>query len=166
VLRILPVLLLLGCGPGAKPVAPTPSTPAPTPTAPAAAKRLILVDDQGVGLGGHDPVAYVTDEAAVAGAAAHTSTHDGATYRFASVEHKATFDGDAKKHAPQFGGYCAYAAALNRVSEADPTVFQIVDGQLLVFTNKSYKLQFNADVAGNKAKAHANWPGLVEKYGH
>lgn len=172
-LRFLPVLALAtACsGPG-KPAnttttttTTTTDTTTPTTNPPAAKKRLILVDAEGVGLGGHDPVAYTANSAAVKGTAEQLSEHDGAKYRFASAEHKATFEADRAKHAPQYGGYCAYAASLNRVSEADPTVWQIVDGQLLVFTNKSYKLQFNADVAGNKAKADANWPGLVEKFG-
>ena len=152
------VVAMAACG-GAKPSSQT------TPPPPAAAKRLILVDAEGVGLGGHDPVAYASDKAAVKGAAEHTSDHAGAKYRFASAEHKATFDADAAKHAPQFGGYCAYAASQNRLSESDPTVFEIVDGQLLVFTNADFKERFDQDVAGNKAKADANWPGLVEKYG-
>jgi YHS domain-containing protein len=141
-----------------------PTTSTTAPTAPAA-KRLILVDDQGVGLGGHDPVAYGSDNAAVAGTAEQTSQHDGATYRFASAEHKATFDAAPAKHAPQYGGYCAFAASMNRLSQSDPKVFQIVDGQLLVFTNEGFKEKFNQDVAGNKAKADANWPGLVEQHG-
>jgi YHS domain-containing protein len=151
-------LAAAACG-GGKPAAST-----PTPTTPVA-KRLILVDDQGVGLSGHDPVAYASDNAAVAGTADHASQHDGATYRFASAEHKATFDAAPAKHAPQYGGYCAYAASMNRLSESDPKVFQIIDGQLLVFTNADFKQQFNKDVAGNKAKADANWPGLVDKHG-
>jgi len=139
---------------------------APAPSAPAtASKVLVLVDDQGVGLGGNDPVAYATDNAAVAGSADHSSQLGGATYRFASAEHKATFDGEPAKHAPQYGGYCAFAASQNRLSEADPAVFQIVDGQLLVFTNADFKDQFNKDVAGNKRKADENWPGLVARYG-
>jgi len=158
-LRLLPVLVLaFGCGGGPKP------GPVAEPK-PAATKRLILVDADGVGLGGHDPVAYATDKAAVKGAPAQTSEHAGAKYLFASAEHKATFDADAAKHAPQYGGYCAFAASQNRLSNADPTVFEIVDGQLLVFTNADYKQRFDQDVAGNKAKADANWPGLVEKYG-
>jgi YHS domain-containing protein len=151
------IIAATACG-GSKPAAE------PTPTA-RAAKRLILVDAQGVGLDGHDPVAYAADKAAVPGAAEHTSQHDGATYRFASAEHKSTFDAAPAKHAPQYGGYCAYAASLDRLSDSDPTVFQILDGQLLVFTNEDFKLKFNQDVAGNKAKADANWPGLVDKHG-
>jgi len=171
-LRFLPVLALaVACSGPSKPATTTTTTTTPadatttTTNPPAAKKRLVLVDGEGVGLGGHDPIAYTTDSAAVKGTAEQVSEHGGAKYRFASAEHKATFDADKVARAPQYGGYCAYAASLNRVSEADPTVWQIVDGQLLVFTNKSYKLQFNADVPGNKAKADANWPGLVEKFG-
>jgi len=150
------IALVLACVFACGGKSPAPSTPA--------TKVLVLVDEQGVGLGGNDPVAYATDNAAVAGTADHGSQHGGATYRFASAEHKATFDGEPAKHAPQYGGYCAFAASQNRLSEADPQVFQIVDGQLLVFTNADYKDQFNKDVAGNKRKADENWPGLVARY--
>lgn len=142
-----------------------PTTSAPPPAAPAA-KVLVNVDTDGVGLGGHDPVAYATDNAPVIGIAEQASPYGGATYRFASAEHKATFDGDMKRHAPQFGGYCAYAASQGRLSVSDPTVFQIYEGQLLVFTNPEFKELFNKDPAGNKAKADQNWPGLVAKYGN
>ena len=156
--RLLPVLALaIACGGGTKATTAT--------TAPATSKVLVNVDDQGVGLGGHDPVAYATDNVAVAGLADQTSQFGGATYRFASAEHKASFDGDMPKHAPQYGGYCAFAASQNRLSEADPAVYQLVDGQLLVFTNADFKDQFNKDVAGNKRKADAHWPGLVDRYG-
>jgi YHS domain-containing protein len=101
----------------------------------------------------------------VAGVADHAASHGGATYWFASADAKATFDTDAAKHAPQFGGYCAFAAAQNRLSTADPKVFLIHEGQLLVFTNAEFKTSFEADPAGNKAKADANWPGLVAKHG-
>jgi hypothetical protein len=156
-LRLIPIILAIACGGGA--AKPT------TPALPATAKRLILVDADGVGLGGHDPIAYATDNAAVKGAPEQVSEHGGAKYRFASADHKATFDADKAKHAPQYGGYCAYAASQNRLSESDPTVFEIVDGQLLVFTNADFKQRFDQDVAGNKAKADANWPGLVATYG-
>ncbi|HLL23568.1 MAG TPA: hypothetical protein VK427_15630 [Kofleriaceae bacterium] len=65
----------------------------PTTTEPATAKVLVLVDDQGVGVGG-----------------------------FASAENKQAFDGAHAKYTPAYGGYCAFAASQNRLSEADPTV--------------------------------------------
>ena len=123
-------ITLIACG------GPKPSTSSTTSPQPTGEKVLVLVDDQGVGLGGHDPVAYAT-EGAVPGVAAHTSTHGGAIYRFASVDNKTAFEADKQKHAPQYGGYCAFAASQNRLSDADPTVFQVLDGQLLVFTNQA-----------------------------
>lgn len=152
------LLSLAACGgsPTPKPVEPT--------TAPSAEKTLVLVDDKGVGLGGHDPVSY-TKGAPVAGSADHAASHGGATYHFASAEDKTSFEADQAKFVPGFGGYCAFAAAQNRLSTADPKVFLVHEGHLLVFTNEDFKTQFVADPAANKAKAEANWPGLVAKHG-
>ena len=132
--------------------------------APAADKILVLVDDNGVGLAGNDPIAYTTN-AVEPGVADNTSSYGGAKYQFASAENKAKFDGDMPKYAPAFGGYCAFAASQNRLSESDPNVYMIYEGQLLMFTNEDYRTQFQKDPAGNKKKADANWPGLVAKHG-
>lgn len=156
--RLFVALFLAACGSPAK---PTPTTPPPVPST---EKTLVNVDDKGVGLGGHDPVSY-TKGAPVAGVADHAAKHGGATYHFATADDKTTFEGDKAKFAPGFGGYCAFAASQNRLSPADPKVFHLHEGQLLVFTNEDFKTQFMADPAGNKAKADANWPGLVAKHG-
>jgi YHS domain-containing protein len=142
------------------------ATPSTGPTPPAAPTELVLVnvDEQGVGLGGHDPVAYAGGSP-VLGAADQSAQHGGATYWFSSAENKAAFAGAEAKHAPQYGGYCAYAASQNRLSPSDPQVFEIVDGQLLVFTNAELRALFLEDTAGHKAKADQNWPGLVAKHG-
>ena len=140
-----------------------PSKPGPAP--PAADRVLVNVDADGLAVSGHDPIAYVADKRPVAGDAAHASTHLGATYHFASADHKATFDADPATHAPRYGGYCAYAASQNRLSPVEPDQFEIVDGQVLLFTNKEFRDLFNQDPAGHKAKADQNWPGLVARYG-
>jgi YHS domain-containing protein len=154
------VVALAACGGGGGAKTTTETT---TPAK--AAKILVLVDENGVGLGGNDPVAYAKDNAATAGDASTTSSFGGATYQFASADNKAAFDAEPAKKAPAFGGYCAFAASQNRLSESDPAVFTIHDGQLLVFTNEDFRAQFLKDPGGNKAKADKNWPGLVEQYG-
>ncbi|MEJ7599475.1 MAG: YHS domain-containing (seleno)protein [Kofleriaceae bacterium] len=158
-IQLLVLVAALGCGGAAKPAA-TPAGPIEP-----AARTLVNVDERGVGLGGHDPVAYVTDNAPVAGVTEHASQHAGASYQFATAEHKATFEAARNKHAPQYGGYCAFAASQNRLSPSDPKVFLVMDGQLLVFTNQDFLDQFNKDPAGNKAKADQHWPGLVAEHG-
>lgn len=161
-LRIAAVLLtttLIACGGGSPPASTT------TPTAPAAERVLVNLDDGGVALQGHDAVAYVVDKAPVKGTADLVSTHGGATYWFSSPQHKATFDADPAKYAPRFGGYCAYAAAQNRLSNIQPDQFKVQDGHLLLFTNAEFHQLFDKDPAGNLAAADKNWPGLVTKHG-
>ena len=55
-------------------------------------KVLVNVDKSGLAILGRDPVAYFTDNKAVAGDASITSERNGATYRFSSVEHKTMFE--------------------------------------------------------------------------
>ena len=148
----------LGCG-GTPPPATTTTTTA------AAARVLVNVDDAGVALHGHDAVAYVVDSAPMKGTSEHTSSHGGATYWFATAEHKATFDAEPATYAPRFGGYCAYAAAQNRLSNTAPDQFKVQDGHLLLFTNAEFRRRFDQDSPGNLVAADKNWPGLVAKHG-
>ena len=145
--------------------APAPVSSAPKPAAPASGKELVLRDSDGVALEGYDPVAYFTDGKPVMGQASHSSLYSGAIYRFASADHKQRFDADPAKYAPQYGGYCGYAASIDRLSPISPEVWQIVDGRLILqHTDEAYRL-FNADLAASVKRADANWPGLVASEG-
>ncbi len=147
------------CGGGTTPAPLTPPTAAPSE------KMLVNVDAAGVALHHRDAVAYVTDKAVVEGTGAFASQHGGATYWFASAEHKAAFDAEPAKFVPRYGGYCAYAAAQNRISDVQPDQFEIQEGQLLLFTNPSFHERFDQDPAGNRAAADKNWPALVAAHG-
>lgn len=119
----------------------------------------------GVALQGYDAVAYFTDNKAIEGTPKFRSRYKGAIYQFASADHKAMFDAAPAKYEPQFGGYCGYAASINRLSPIDPKIFQVLDGRLVLQHNeKAWKL-WNEDVPANLAKADTNWPGLVERNG-
>lgn len=128
-----------------------------------AEKVLVDVDADGVGLGGHDPLGYRQFNKAVTGLPEHTTKFGGATYKFSSAAHVTDFAG--AEHAPGYGGYCAYAASMGRLSSANPLVFEIYEGKLLVFTNEEFRELFKQDPAGTKAKADAAWPDLVAKHG-
>lgn len=124
-------------------------------------KILVNVDDEGVALEGHDPVSYFTEHYPVRGRPEIYSTYNGATWRFASQEHRALFESDPAKYAPAYGGFCGYAASINKVSPVNIHIFQVLDGRLILqHTPEAYRL-FNADLPGNTARADANWPGLV-----
>jgi len=155
------VLVLSAIACGGPP--PPPATPPGPP--PAADKLLVNVDDAGVALHGRDAVAYVTDHAVVQGSNAFASTRGGAIYWFASAEHKAAFESDAPRYEPRFGGYCAFAASQNRLSDIEPDQWKVQDGHLLLFTNASFHEQFDRDPDGNLKSADRNWPGLVTRFG-
>jgi YHS domain-containing protein len=126
-------------------------------------KPVINLDRSGVAVQGYDVVAYFTDGRPVKGDTQFTSTHGGGTYRFASAEHKAAFDKEPAKYAPQFGGYCAWAVSKGGLAKIEPDAFQIVDGRLLLQYDQSVRAKFSKDTAGNLAKADANWPKIVGK---
>src|SRR5262245_29362197 len=67
----------------------------------------------GVAIDGYDPVAYFTDGKPVEGKKEFQTTWNGATWRFASAEHRDLFVKDPTHYAPQYGGYCAWAVAQN-----------------------------------------------------
>ena len=128
-------------------------------------KTLLNLDKSGVAIQGYDPVAFFADGKPVKGRPDLSSARDGATYHFASAEHKVLFDQDPAKYEPTFGGYCAYGVSRNKLVSIDVDAFQIVGGQLLLQYSKGVRDDFNKDQAGNLAKANANWPGLVDKHG-
>lgn len=128
-------------------------------------KSLLNLDKAGVAIQGYDPVAFFTDGKPVKGDAKFPFRHNGATYLFASKEHRDAFKAEPTKYEPVFGGYCAYGVSRGKVVEIDVEAFQIVDGRLLLQYSKGVRSDFNKDAKGNLAKAEANWPVLVEKKG-
>src|SRR5262245_32356700 len=133
--------------------------------APGHTKSLVLKDKDGAAILGYDPVAYFTDGKPAKGSLKFKSNYDGANYYFASAEHKRLFDASPAKYAPAYGGYCGYAASINRLSPISPEWFQIEDGKLILQHNKKAFDLFNQALKANAMKADQNWPGLVAKNG-
>jgi YHS domain-containing protein len=123
----------------------------------------VNVDAKGIGLKGHDPVAYFTVGAPTAGKAEYTARHDGVTYQFASAANRDTFKAAPAKYAPQFGGFCAMGVALEKKLDGDPAAWTVAEGKLYVNVNKDVQKKYLEDVTGNNKKAEANWPQLRSK---
>jgi YHS domain-containing protein len=123
---------------------------------------LVLKNRDGVAIQGYDPVAYFTEHKAVKGSSKFTSEYQSAKYDFASADHKELFDANPAKYVPAYGGYCGYAASIGKVRPADPLIWSIVDGRLIVQNTKGAAELWEKDVAGNKAKADKYWPLLVK----
>ncbi|MEO8275318.1 MAG: YHS domain-containing (seleno)protein [Thermoanaerobaculia bacterium] len=129
----------------------------------AGAKHLVNINKDGVVVDGHDVVNYFTNHKPAMGAAEFSSAYEGGVYWFSSADHKALFDADPAKYAPQFGGFCAYAVSRKGLRPVDPAIFHFVDGKLfLQHTQKAFDL-FEKDERGNTTRAYSNWPGLLKK---
>ena len=118
-----------------------------------------------VAVGGYDPVAFFTDAKALKGNPAISTTHHGATYYFASQEHRKLFQQSPERYVPQYGGYCAYGTSRGVLAPVDISTWQVRDGKLYLNHDASVRERFDADFDGNVTKADANWPGLVTDHG-
>jgi len=123
----------------------------------AARKPKVNVDKNGVILHGYDAVAYVEENGPVKGDPKFSSTYRTATYYFASAAHKAAFDKNPAKYAPQYGGFCAESMSRNKLVDIDPNVFFVYKGKLYVCSTAKGAKRFNSDPETNVKKADKNW---------
>lgn len=115
----------------------------------------------GAVINGYDPVAYFTEGKAVKGNPAISAVYENGTFFFTSIANRDAFQKNPASYMPQYGGYCAYAAAAkDSLVEIDPTAWKIVDGKLYL----NYDKDIQADWAKNQAayikQADANWVHL------
>ena len=131
-----------------------------------AAELVNTAGASGIAVSGYDTVAFFTDKKPVNGDPSFSAKYQGATYIFASKEHKELFDASPEKYLPQCGGFCAFGVSVNALFPVDiVNTWQVREGKLYFNLNKSILKSFNKDFEGNVAKAEKNWPGLVEKNG-
>lgn len=121
--------------------------------------------EHGLAVKGYDPVSYFTTGKPAPGLAQFATTYKGATYRFASAENRDRFVTAPEKFLPQYGGYCAYAIALNQIADIDPDEWAIVDNKLYLNNNFISQTLWSFDKSGNIARGNHNWP-LVPKLGN
>ena len=113
-----------------------------------------------VAIHGYDTVAYFDEGRPAKGSAAFTHDWMGATWRFASVEHRDRFAADPDRFAPRYGGYCAWAVSKGYTANGDPEVWKIVDGKLYLNYNPGVKSEWEKDQAARIRSADAKWPSL------
>jgi hypothetical protein len=117
--------------------------------------------EDGVGIAGHDPVAYFTETRAVAGRADVTAEHQGVRYRFASDANRAAFLADPGRYLPQYDGYCAYGMARGYKAVVDPAAFTVASGKLYLNYNRSIASVWQGNRAREIQRADANWPKVM-----
>jgi len=119
-------------------------------------------DANGVILSGYDAVSYFTMEKPIKGYSGITAVHDGAIYHFSSEANRDQFKANPAKYAPQYGGFCAYGAAIGAKFPIDPTVFAVVDDKLYVNNSANVAKLWNAKQSKAITLADTKWSKIRE----
>ncbi|MCK8520893.1 hypothetical protein M0D21_04915 [Aquimarina sp. D1M17] len=116
---------------------------------------------------GYDVTEYFNNKA-VKGNSKFVTTHDNVKYKFANQENLEKFKKDPNKYIPQYGGYCAYAVAVNSEKvDINPKTFEIRDGKLYLFYNSwginTLDKWIEEDAEKLQIKADQNWQNIKTK---
>ena len=116
-----------------------------------------------VAIRGYDPVAYFAIGKATPGLPEFEHEWDEHRYRFSRPEHRALFQADPTRYAPQFTNYCAMALSLGKIVEADPESWLISDGKLYIFGGPTGREMFQKDLPENIAKSNQNRAQILNR---
>ena len=112
----------------------------------------------GIALKGYDPVAYIQNSEAMPGNSEFTVTWDDADWQFASAENMTLFEQDPEAYAPQFGGFCSFAASKGFTADISPDAWHVHDRKLYVFADKNVQDDWVAGIDDGTLEASiANW---------
>lgn len=127
----------------------------------ARAEQLVNTTADGVAMDGYDPVNYFTEHKAAKGSPDYSAEWNGATYWFASAEHRDAFKTEPAKYAPQYNGWCAWAVSEGYAAEVDVINGWLVhDNKLYVNWNEGVRDALKAELETRVAKGASNWPGV------
>jgi len=108
-----------------------------------------------VAIEGYDTVAYFTDGKATKGSEEFAYDWLGASWHFATEEHRKLFSENPVSYAPQFGGICAEGLAFQEMTvNIEPEAWQIIDGKLYLTAGA----HFVGDYGELLPDAEENWP--------
>jgi len=138
-------------------------------------KKDFIYEKGGYAIEGHDTVAYFDLDAtdldenglpnaeAVKGDPQFSAEYQGATWIFASQANLDRFNAEPAKYAPEYNGYCAYAAAKGSLAKTNPDAWRIVDGKLYLNFSTSVQRKWVKDIPGHIEAANGNWDKLATK---
>lgn len=115
---------------------------------------------------GYDVVAYYSlaeGASAVEGSDKFVTEYLGEKWRFSNAENLAAFKDDPDRYRPQYGGYCAWAIANDRLAKGDPNVWYVYEGKLYLNVNKRIQRDWLSDIPDFIKRAEANWPEILDR---
>jgi len=87
----------------------------------------------------------------------------GATWQFASAVHRAAFRRRPAQYAPEYGGYCAFAASQGKIVDIDPRRWKTERGHLYLNANRLAHFLWLRDPAGHIRKGDTFWRTVPQR---
>ena len=112
-------------------------------------------------VGGYDVVSYFTAQKAQKGNIDFQTNWKGATWLFASAQHKEAFVKNPEKYAPQYGGYCSFAVSQGYTAKGDPNAWTIVKDKLYLNYSKSVRKMWLKNIQANIVAGNGHWPKIL-----
>jgi len=110
-----------------------------------------------VALQGYDVMTYYASSGPQKGNTSYQVLYNKKRYLFISLENQEKFSKDPEKYLPEFEAYCACSVSDNHPVMADPKVFKITEGKLVLFRDEAALSLWNEDEAGRYKKAQDFW---------
>jgi len=111
-------------------------------------------------VGGYDTVSFFSGKPQV-GKKTLSLDYAGAEWRFSTAGNLDLFKTNPEAFMPQYGGYCAWAVAQNKLAKGTPDYWHVEDGKLYLNFNARIKRRWDKNVRGFVRKADANWPQIL-----
>ncbi|MEM6661187.1 MAG: YHS domain-containing (seleno)protein [Pseudomonadota bacterium] len=137
------------------------ATAATGASAAALQKDEIYTDMHGHALKGYDAVAYHLERKPVRGEKVYQLEWKGAKWLFSSAENMEKFRADPERWAPQYGGYCAWGIAKDRIVGINPTIFRIFDDKLYLNLNMKVHKEWLGTHSQFISRANEKWPSIL-----
>jgi len=115
----------------------------------------------GLAMNGYDVMSYWRGGTPQEGDPAISAEHKGATWLFVSEENRTAFLADPDAYAPQYGGYCAYAASRNALSDVDPFAWRIWQDKHYLNADPQVRRMWANRIDENIVLGDGYWPGLI-----
>lgn len=130
--------------------------------APVVAKDSVYTSWQNnLAVGGYDTVSFFSGKPQL-GKKSFTFDYAGAKWRFATRGNYDLFKTNPEAFMPQYGGYCAWAVAKNKLAKGTPGYWHVEDGKLYLNFNARIKRRWEKDISGFINTADKNWPKILK----
>ena len=113
-----------------------------------------------VAVGGYDVVSFYSGKP-IKGDRDYQSVHAGAVWYFSTEANLDLFRINPEAFIPQYGGYCAWAVANQKLAKGSPKYWHVRDGKLYLNFNARIQQQWERDIPGFIDAANGEWPEIL-----